>query len=209
MKTEPTYTTNWFEARQRYFEKYLTPLAGRDYLNFLEVGVFEGRSVIWCLDNILTAEHSSIVCVDTFMGSPEHEHLGAEVEGLFDRFKQNVEPYKQKVITYPGSSYLMLRSLPLRAFDFVYIDGSHYSADVLEDAVLAWRNLRKGGIMAFDDYLWTFHTNRYGEEPKPMHDNEEDLVLHEPKIAIDAFLEIYKHRYELLDRGEQVWIKKI
>ena len=105
----PTFTTDWFDARKRYFEKYLTPLAGRDYLNFLEVGSFEGRSAIWCLDNILTGNECTIVCVDTFMGSPEHEPLGAEVEGLFDRFKKNVEPYKNKVITYPGSSYLMLR----------------------------------------------------------------------------------------------------
>ena len=205
----PIFSTNWFDARKKYFEKYLLPIAGRTYLNFLEIGSFEGRSAIWCLDNVLTADSSSIICVDTFMGSPEHEGLGVSVDGLFERFKNNVEPYKQKVHIFPGSSYLMLRSLPLRAFDFVYIDGSHHSANVLEDAVLSWRNLKKGGMMAFDDYLWTFHTNRYSEDPKPVHDSEEDLLLNEPKIAIDAFLKIYKYRYELLELDEQVWIKKI
>lgn len=206
---KPTFTTDWFEARQRYFERFLLPLAGEDYLNFLEIGSFEGRSAIWCLDNVLTAEHSSIICVDTFLGSPEHKELGVEVEGLIDRFKSNTEPYKNKVVVYPGNSYLMLRSLPLRAFDFVYVDGSHKADDVLEDAILSWRNLRRGGMMAFDDYLWTFHTNRYGDDPKPILDNEEDLILHEPKIAIDAFLSIYKHNYKLLEQGEQVWVQKI
>ena len=205
----PIYTSNWFTHKQEYFEKHLSHLKGKYGVNFLEVGVFEGRSAIWCLDNILTGDETAMVCIDTFMGSSEHEGMGVKVEGLFERFKANISPYGNRVQVFPGSSYLMLRSMPLRAFDFIYIDASHEAPDVLEDAVLAWRNLKKGGIMAFDDYLWTFHSNRYGDDPKPMHDDEDDLLLHEPKIAIDAFLQLYKHRYKLLDQREQVWIQKI
>lgn len=39
-------------------------------------------------------------------------------------------------------------------FDLVYIDGSHYSHDVLSDAVLSFPLLKVGGHMLFDDYLW-------------------------------------------------------
>ena len=40
-------------------------------------------------------------------------------------------------------------------FDLIYIDGSHTAADVLTDAVLAFQLLRVGGVMIFDDYLWS------------------------------------------------------
>ena len=40
-------------------------------------------------------------------------------------------------------------------FDFIYIDGSHYSKDVLEDAILAWRLTKPGGVIIFDDFNWT------------------------------------------------------
>ena len=37
-------------------------------------------------------------------------------------------------------------------FDFVYVDGGHSSDVVLTDAVLAFRLLKHGGVIAFDDY---------------------------------------------------------
>lgn len=204
----PTFTTNWFDIRKEYFEKHLLPMAGKDYLGFLEIGSYEGKSAIWCLDNVLIEDNCHIVCVDSFMGAPESPHTKEEAEALFTRFQANIEPYKNKVTVFPGSSYLMVRPLPLRAFDFVYIDGSHNAMDVLEDAVLSWRNLRKDGLMAFDDYMWRFNMH-IESTPKFMKDNENDLLLHEPKIAIDAFLQIYKHNYKLLDEGHQIWIQKI
>ena len=38
--------------------------------------------------------------------------------------------------------------------DFIYVDGSHESHQVLRDAVNAERALKPGGILAFDDYMW-------------------------------------------------------
>ena len=36
-------------------------------------------------------------------------------------------------------------------YDIIYIDGSHEARDVLEDAVLAYRLLKIGGLLIFDD----------------------------------------------------------
>jgi hypothetical protein len=55
------------------------------------------------------------------------------------------------------------------------IDGCHWTANVLEDAVLAFPLLKPAGIMAFDDYLW--------DDPEC---NQEGR----PKEAVDAFLAI-------------------
>jgi hypothetical protein len=73
-----------------------------------------------------------------------------------------------------------------------YIDGSHESADVLEDAVLAWRVLKPGGLLGFDDCGW-----RVGAAPE-----------HWPAPGVDGFLWAMRGRFEEVHRGYQVWVRK-
>jgi hypothetical protein len=87
----------------------------------------------------------------------------------------------------------MLRSLPLDHYDFAYIDGSHIAPDVLEDAVLAFRLLKPGARMILDDYQWNLH---------------EDETLR-PKLAIDAFLSVFRRRCEVLHGSYQVIVRKL
>jgi len=39
-------------------------------------------------------------------------------------------------------------------FDFIYIDASHNPEDVIFDGINAFRHLKTGGIIIFDDYFW-------------------------------------------------------
>jgi hypothetical protein len=57
-------------------------------LRVLEVGVFEGRSTTWLLENFCRTEESTIVAVDTFQGGIEHQ--GMELGSLRARFEQNI-----------------------------------------------------------------------------------------------------------------------
>ena len=43
---------------------------------------------------------------------------------------------------------------PDAAYDLVYVDANHEPEYVLEDAVFAFRKLRDGGYLIFDDYGW-------------------------------------------------------
>ena len=79
------------------------------------------------------------------------------------------------------------------SLDFAYIDGDHSAAAILEDAVLLFRLLKRGGVLLFDDY-------------RRADPNDSD-PLNEPKIAIDAFLEIYDGRYELLHKDWLVAVR--
>lgn len=166
------FTVDWFSgyipAWTRMFETNGKPT------NVLEIGSFEGRSTCWLLENT----DATITCVDTWEGSDEHT---PELKnGLFDRFMENIEPHKDRVIIKRGFSGEVLRTLPLDAtFDFVYIDGSHYSKDVLEDAILAWRLVKPGGLVVFDDYNWTLEGTEIGD-------------LRNPRTGIDAFLYFIK-----------------
>jgi len=137
----------------------------------IEIGCWEGRTTIWFLNNILNHESSRIVCID-----PHPKSV----------FFQNIQPFRHKVTLMTQISQVALRdsSLNLNSFHFIYVDGNHAAPAVLEDAVLAFRLLRKGGIMIFDDYGWKSATPNV---PQSM-----------PKIAIDAFLNVFSNRLVLL-----------
>jgi len=53
-----------------------------------------------------------------------------------------------------GFSYKEIGRFEDDFFDYIYIDGNHNPANVLEDAVLAFRKLKSGGVLIFDDYDW-------------------------------------------------------
>jgi len=140
------FTVDWFTGYiptwETTFKKTKVPE------NILEIGSFEGRSTCWLLENT----NAHVTCVDTWEGSDEHSQ--DLKDGLFERFKENIEPYKDRVTLCRGFSGEVLRKFECKpTFDFIYIDGSHYSKDVLEDAILSWRLVKPGGIVIFDDYM--------------------------------------------------------
>jgi len=180
------FTADWFGANIPNWQRWFEGLAGQPDIRFLEIGCYEGRSTVWLLGNVLTDETARIECIDVF-GSG---HAGDYEE----RFDHNIKTAlgQKKVKKLKGPSQELLRKLKLYSYDVVYIDGSHTAPDVLEDAVLSFRLLKPGGLLVFDDYMW----NAF---PDPL------LV---PRLAIDAFLQLYEHYYDLLHREYQVAVRK-
>ena len=192
VKVMPTKYPNWFEmTAKENFESQLLPLAGKFNLRFLQIGAFTGDATVWLVDNILTQSNSVLEDVDIWTGSDEQEHKDmdwVDVERVYDSriaFRPNVIKYKMTSTEY-------LKSLEEPTFDFIYIDGDHTAEGVLKDAVLAWRLLKPGGIIAFDDYLW--------EDPRG--------IAYQPKWSIDTFVAIVKDNSEILISNSQVWLKK-
>lgn len=184
------FTQDWFSQHIPHLTQLFAPLAGRDGVEMLEIGCFEGRSTVWFLDNVLTGNGASITVIDTFQGSEENAPLGITRDVLLPRFLRNVEAYRDRVTVLDGESGVLLRRMPReQRFDAVYVDGSHQTPDVLEDTVLSWPLLRTGGLMVFDDYTWRLMESR-------------------PGPAIDAFLELYTGHYDLLYKQHQVAVRK-
>lgn len=187
------FTADWFSAHTAAWARHLAHLAGRPGLHFLEVGCFEGRASVWLLENVLTDESSRLDCVDSFGGSFEHGEMGVDVAGSEARFDHNVRlAGPGKVAKFKGPSQEILRRLPPTFYHLAYIDGSHLACDVLEDAILALRLLRPGGLMIFDDYGW----DRLRGDPR------------HPKVGIDCFLGVYRDAVEPLSVGYQVVARK-
>jgi predicted O-methyltransferase YrrM len=185
---------NWFSNDglpnfTQYLHQYKnTPIRA------LQIGAYTGDASLWLLDNILLHQDSVLVDVDTWEGSEEPVHYEMNwytVESLYDA-KTVSGRESRKIIKYKGTSDSFFAN-NREKFDFIYIDGDHTSYGVIKDAVSAYEILKVGGIIAFDDYQWSA-----GLGP-----------LKEPKLAIDAFNNIYLDRLELLLRDYQCWYRKI
>lgn len=191
---EYVFSVDWFSHNIPIWERFFTDnnLHGRPELRFLEIGCFEGRSTAYLLDNILTHGSSKIDVVDTFNGSTNEIGMKSlNTTNLLDIFKHNTRKHKEKVNIHIGISKDILRQLRHEpTYDLIYIDGSHESHNILEDAVLSHDLLKQYGLLIFDDYLWT------GPSSKT------------PKIAIDSFVNIYEEFYEILWSDYQVICKK-
>lgn len=123
----------------------------------------------------------------------EHQAGGfaaANMTAVEARFHANMEllrrdsPQKVDLRIHKQRSIQSLASLIAAgasgSFDFIYVDGSHQSTDVIADAVLAFELVRSGGVIGFDDYSW-----REGVASD---------VIRCPKLAIDAFVTIFHYR---------------
>lgn len=195
---------NWFDITSKQnFSNFLIPrFKSKDNLNFLEIGCFEGMGSCYLLENVLIGKECKLTVIDTFEGSDEHKAQNVDTNKLLDIFLDNINKYKDKVNVIIGKSQEELRKDnigKLSTYDFIYIDGSHRAPDVLEDAILSFRLLKKGGIMIFDDYKWKFPSNV----------SDIDVDIESPGMAIDAFLSILRKEYKLLLKDYQVVIEKL
>ena len=185
-KTNYIFSVDWFSCYIHNWTHFLQKFKDKPNLRFLEIGSYQGRSTVWLLENILTHDTSSITCIDTFEGSAEHfEYHQNDLQTLFQVFSHNISKFKNKVNIIKNKSQIALKQIN-EEYDFIYIDGDHTASSVIEDAILSFSLLKKGGIMIFDDYEWD-----------------------DPKRAIDAFLSIYADKINVLFISTQVYIEKI
>lgn len=191
------FSQDWFSINIPVWKQFLTRFINVPDLRVLEIGSWEGRSTCWLLENVLTHPAARITCVDPFEGSVEHKVMVDEsiVQTIEQRFDFNVAKTgaPEKVRKVVGASQSVLRSLIPNSFDLAYIDGSHVASDVLEDAILTWRLVKIGGMIIFDDYGFRFPQG-IAEDP--------------PKVAIDAFLNIFNKKIKLIHQGYQVLVEK-
>jgi predicted O-methyltransferase YrrM len=179
----PSFTSDWFSPNIPAWDNLFR------WINWdraapktvIEIGCYEGRASLWIVDNLLDHEQSRLYCVDVFTGMQQ-------AQSYYRRFLQNVSesPRRSRILVRPAASFEFLTSFAVSGdrADFIYIDGAHRAASVLEDLVLSFRILRPGGVIICDDYLG-------GDGLK------DNVTLASPKIAIDAFTTIFRDRLEI------------
>lgn len=189
---------NWFNMIAKdNFEKFLTPLAGKEWLRFLQLGVFTGDASVWMCNNILTGEHSWLDDVDTWRGAPnEPIQTQMDFDDVYATYLAKTEgmPITRNRMT--TTEYLLDHDIALMrasAFDFIYVDAHHTSASAFLDCELSWPLLKRDGILAIDDYEWL---------------HPDGVEIHAPKLGIHMFLDRHEREFDTLAVNQQYWIRK-
>lgn len=195
--TNFAYIKSYFDSNYELVKRDATT-----YLSFLEIGVFEGRTSTWLLDNVLKEQ------VYTRIGGVLH----CIDPAITDNGRYNLAQHIGNVIFYNDSSLKILLKLLQEnvglLFDFIYVDGDHNACNLLEDLILSWKLLRIDGIMLIDDYEMEA-TDPWHYISHPEFSDNPRLRFTHPRIAIDAFLSIYRGQYDLVIDNYQIGLKKI
>jgi predicted O-methyltransferase YrrM len=124
---------------------------------FVEIGCWKGKSSSYLAEQIANSGKSiKLYCVDTWKGSkgePIHDNDPDVInQTLFETFTANMKPFEQYYTAIRSTSLQAAEKFENNSLDFVYIDASHFYKDVKDD-VSAWLpKVKKGGIIAGDDY---------------------------------------------------------
>ena len=173
------------------FETHLQPYKGKPELSFLQLGTYIGDATIWLMKNILTDDSSTLVDVDTWLGSDEEEHNKMDFEKVFNLYRDRTSKYNPRLRWFRGRTLDFLR-YEEKKYDFVYIDADHTAVGVLLDAELSWDLVKSGGIVAFDDYEW--HSGKGLE--------------YDPQPGINTFLIRHNGEFDVIQKDWQIWIRK-
>ena len=177
---------NWFEVTAKQnFEKHLLPLAGQP-LHCLQLGAYTGDASVWLATNVLTDSNCFLMDVDTWKGSDEPDHKTMDFDDVRKTYLSKVIPFPV-IESYIGTTMDFLSEFrDYNCYDFIYIDADHTTVGVIVDAELSWPKLKRGGIVAFDDYTW-------------QHESGDPRLA--PQVGIDLFLHRHQGEYELLAKN--------
>ena len=127
----------------------------KSQLNYLEIGVFEGRSVIYICERYKDIQ---VTCVDPY---DKYENIKSTVKkqemiSVYKTFQKNTKDFKNRINHHKIDSSSFFKKNE-KNFDFIYIDGSHFFLDVSKDFENSLKILKKGGIIILDDFLWDYY----------------------------------------------------
>jgi predicted O-methyltransferase YrrM len=181
------FTVDWSSEIYPAMKDMLAHLVGKDGVEILEVGSYEGRTACWFLDEILTGEDCDIVCVEPFASYADRPT--DDWDAVRRRWVDNTRGRALPVDAMWRVEDARNSDVRWTPFDAAFIDGDHSSAAVLNDAVRVFDLLKPGGILMFDDYEW-----------RPVDRDPTDA----PGTAIRAFVSCYRRKLELLHESAKL-----
>lgn len=193
---ETKSTTSWFEKRTRpLWREYLLPRWGGYRKNkikqYIEVGVYEGASMLWVLENLLAGDGIA-VGIDHWQPHRRMARLRDRALAAKELAHENLRQWMPRdriagvplVLLWENNSRESLLNLSVAGdcddthlsgwwtrqwldnTDLIFIDGGHMAPVALTDLVLSWHLLRKGGVLVLDDIHIASHKRRSAGQPK-------------------------------------------
>ena len=160
-------------------------------INYLEIGVLYGCNLLSVCNTYAKHPQSHMFALDPWEDYPDYQEYQEQLPNIYNTFLENIErsSFKNKISVVRGYSHIEVPKFQDHFFDIIYIDANHEPEYVLEDAVVAFRKLKIGGYLIFDDYGW----------------GGPDMT----QRGIDSFLKGYFKRVVVIGQpGSQLIVKK-
>uniref|UniRef100_A0A6C0E0V9 Methyltransferase n=1 Tax=viral metagenome TaxID=1070528 RepID=A0A6C0E0V9_9ZZZZ len=162
-------------------------------INYLEIGAYYGGNLIEVAKTYGKHPDSKLFAVDPWEDYDDYPEYKEKQGNIHETFMENIRCFKEvndinddKFTIVRGYSHKEVPKFKDNYFDVIYIDANHEPEYVLEDAIIAFRKVKVGGYMIFDDYGW----------------GGPDMT----KKGIDAFISGYHKRIETigLERSQMI-----
>ena len=174
-------------SKKRFLET-LSLLKDRENCKVLEIGVNVGTSLIHILRNIN----------DTSVGTVIDIWDEQDVEKrCLENFKKTGMLERIRIMKGDSTDRLIHLIKEDEKFDFIYVDGSHTLCDTYSDCLLAWKLLKKDGIMGIDDVSMS-------EDEKGRTES-----IHLPREGVIQFVNKYQNKIKVLDNNYRLFLQKL
>lgn len=135
----------------------------RGYTVGCEVGVFLGGHIESIMANTAVEKlyaidpyilYGDVGVVRGFTRGIKKRYWPACFDGVFYYVKDRLAVFGDRVEMIRNTSDKVAKTIPDNSLDFVFIDGDHSYAAVLQDVANYYDKVRSGGIISGDDYIF-------------------------------------------------------
>lgn len=170
------YFPYWFIILKPIIEKLY---ADKKTLNILQIGVFEGMSLLYLIKIILSNFNVNITVIDNFSTEP---YFNTKIN-----FNENTKDFKYNLITDDSHTALLNLISNKQTFDYVYYSGSRKPYVIFTDLALLTKIATTNTSILIDEY------GKYSSY-------ENDLP---PNIVRNTFLDSFKRLIDVENIGKQ------
>lgn len=190
---------DWFGNKTEKLDAYLNKYAGQPELNFLVIGAFNGKVPEHILKKFITDPSSKVTCIDSWIGSMDHNYAVIDKQLVGKAFDERLEPYKDRVIKVDSDSADWLMKNNFNQYDFIYIDGKNKPIEDMLDILLSYRMLKIKGMMCINNAGWV------GNDDVARNAYADNKFT---GFAGDWFTRMNIDKIKLNEKSDQIWFTK-
>lgn len=159
--TRKPIRTELLDLPQGWFhhgDKILSLIEQYKPTNCVELGSWKGASAI-AIARVIKRWKGTLTCIDTWMGDV-NGGIAPGAPSMLTECASNIIAAKvaPTIRFIPSLTVDAALSWPNNDIDFLYIDADHSYESVMDDLKAWWPLVKKGGIIAGDDYLNPLYT---------------------------------------------------